>query len=151
MINDANIGHHIYSLNGSEQWPALRNNNGEKYCLTDNYVLDKFKPISLTRIESKPMYSYLQVWNEEIWGDVVAVLSLIGQGNGLLGDYTTPTLYTTIYTNPYLTPHNPGTNATYPPGATMVARDNIKDNWKRDIIKYATRNIYQNTAEKMLI
>ena len=107
----------------------MTNNKGEKYGLTDKEVMDKFGHKRLTRIKIKPKCSYLKVLDEVIWGNVVYVLSLTGQGNNLLVDYMKPTLCTTISVNPHLTPINPGTNPMYPMGTTMVARENINYNW----------------------
>ena len=81
----------------------------------------------LTRIKSESTYRNFQVWNEYIWGDMAAALSLAIQGNSLLVYYMTPTLYDTICINPYLTPSDPGMNPMYPLGETMVSIDNIKD------------------------
>ena len=75
------------------------------------------------------MYSNIQVWNEDIWGNVAAVPPITGQGNVLLGNYMTPTLYDTIFTNPYLTLSDLETDPMYPLCAAMVSRDNTKDNW----------------------
>ena len=63
----------------------------------------------------------------------------------------TPTLYAAISANPYLTQSELRENPTYPPGATIIAIENIKDIWQNDISEYATGNIYQNAAKKMII
>ena len=39
----------------------------------------------------------------------------------------------------------------YPLGAALVARENVKEKWKRDITKYSTGKICQNAVKKILI
>ena len=45
----------------------------KKYGLTEKLVLEKFEYKTLTRIESKPTYRDLQVWNEDIWRNVADI------------------------------------------------------------------------------
>ena len=62
----------------------MKSNNAKKYGLTDKDMLDKFEHKMIMRIKSYPTYRNLQVYNDEIWGDVMAVLLFLGQGNDLL-------------------------------------------------------------------
>ena len=114
-------------------------------------MLDNIEHKNLTRIEIDLTYRYLQVWNEDILVDVVDVTSLTGHINSLLVYYVTTSLYDTIPPNIYMTSINTGMDQTYHSGETMVARDNIKENWVCDISKYGTRNIVQNSVKEMLI
>ena len=111
-------------------WAVAHGDQKKKNGLIDKEVLDKFGHKMLTRIKGKPTYSGSQVWNEDIWRNVASIPSLTGQGNGLLVNYITSTLYGTISVNPYFTPRNPGTNTTYPPGTAMVKKENNKDRWE---------------------
>ena len=123
----------------------------KKYNLMYKVLLEKSEHKMITRIQSEPTYSDLQVRNEEIWWGVVAIPLLIFQGNSSFGDYMMRTFYAKISDNPYMALSEMGTNATYPPGAKTVARENIKYNWERNIAKYTTRDIRQNVVKKFLI
>ena len=123
----------------------------KKYNLMYKVLLEKSEHKMITRIQSEPTYSDLQVRNEEIWWGVVAILLLIVQGNISFGDYMMRTFYAKISDNPYMALSEMGTNATYPPGGKKVERENIKYNWERNIAKYTTRDIRQNVVKKFLI
>ena len=123
----------------------------KKYNLMYKVLLEKSEHKMITRIQSEPTYSDLQVRNEEIWWGVVAILLLIVQGNISFGDYMMRTFYAKISDNPYMALSEMGTNATYPPGGKTVERENIKYNWERNIAKYTTRDIRQNVVKKFLI
>ena len=86
-----------------------------------------------------PSYTGIQVWNEEIWGNLAAIMSIRGQGNGLIGDYMLSTLYARIFLTPYQKPTNAGNNPYYPIGATQVERKIIKDTWDHNRVEFVTR------------
>ena len=100
-----------------------------KIGLAKKEILNKYDTKELTRVNSKPTYTYLQVWNGDIWGNISAIMSIGGQGNKLIGDYISATLYTTICLKPYPKPTNPGNNLACPTGATQAAYESIKDSW----------------------
>ena len=118
-----------------------------KFGLTEKEILDKCDTKELTRVNSEPNYIDLQVKNEEIWDNLVAILSIVGKGNGITGDYMYPTLYTTICLTPYQKHTNPGKHPYYLTGSTKSAHESIKDNWERNRFEFFTSENRQHAIK----
>ena len=116
--------------------------------LTEQEIPDKCETKELTRVNSEATYTGLQLWNEDIWFNVAAFMSIGGQGNGLIGDYMPAALYATICPTPYQKPTNPGNNPSYSTGATYLAYKSIKDNWERSQFEFVTHNNCQHLIKK---
>ena len=83
-------------------------------------------------MNGEPAYTDLQVWNEDIWGNVVAIISIRGQVNRMIGEYMLFTLYATMCPTPYQKPTDIGNNIAYSKRATQVTRKSIKDILERN-------------------
>ena len=91
------------------------------------------------------------MWNEHIYVNVVAILSIGGQGNRLIGNYMSSTLYMKIFLTPIQKTNNPGVNLTYPIGSEQESRESINNKWERDIFEFLTRKNFQHTIKKQII
>ena len=56
------------------------------------------------------------MWNEDIWGNVGEIIPIKVQGNRLIGDYMSATLYAKLFLTPLQKQINPGNNPAYPTG-----------------------------------
>ena len=80
-------------------------------------------------MNSDTTYTNPQVWNEDIWVNVASIPSIVGQGNGLIGEFLLSVLYKRICLTPYEKNSNPGNNPSYQTGTTQAARKSIKYIW----------------------
>ena len=116
--------------------------------LTEQEIPDKCETKELTIVNSEPTHNFLQVWNKEIWGNVVEILSIGGQGKGVIWDYLSYTLYAKIWLAPYQKPTYSGDNTAYPTGKTQEACKIIKDSQECDRFELITRENFQHVINK---
>ena len=121
-----------------------------KIVLTEMEILDKCETNELTRANSEPTYTDLQVWNGYVWVNVSAIMSIVGQCNCLIGYYLLSTLYATIFPTPCQKPTNLGKNTPHPRGATQAARKSIKDTWEHDQFEFITCENYQHMIKEKI-
>ena len=98
-----------------------------------------------------PTYTDLQVLNGEVWSNVVAIMLIGGQVNGMIGYYMLYTCYATIFLPSYQKPTNPANNPAYPTGATQAAQESIKDTWGCVRFGFIARDNFQHEIKKQII
>ena len=114
-------------------------------------ILYECKTKELTRVNSETNYTDLQVRNEDIWGTLAEIVSIVIQIHWLVVDYMLSTLYVKICLKTYQKPTSPGNNPTYPPGSTQAACNGIKDAWGGDQIEFIAHNNFQHAIKKQII
>ena len=79
------------------------------------------------------------------------IMAILGQGNGIIGDYMSDTFYATIWLTPYQKPTDPGNNPAYPTGSTQAASEIIKYTWERDQFEFITLKNFQHETKRQII